>query len=63
VAFEMIYIILAFKRAEDDKLMKFQRAAEFMSVQPHLTTATYTNTWFFSIVSIAFMALLRSNRK
>jgi hypothetical protein len=26
VAFEMMSIILAFKRAEDDKLMKFQRA-------------------------------------
>jgi hypothetical protein len=33
-------IILAFKRAEDDKLMKFQRAAEFMRVPPDLTTAT-----------------------
>jgi hypothetical protein len=32
VAFEMMSIILAFKRAEDDKLMKFQRAAEFMRV-------------------------------
>jgi hypothetical protein len=31
---------LAFKRAEDDKLMKFQRAAEFMRVPPDLTTAT-----------------------
>jgi hypothetical protein len=29
-----------FKRAEDDKLMKFQRAAEFMHVPPDLTTAT-----------------------
>jgi hypothetical protein len=27
-------------RAEDDKLMKFQRAAEFMRVPPDLTTAT-----------------------
>jgi hypothetical protein len=26
---KIIEIILAFKRAEDDKLMKFQRAAEF----------------------------------
>jgi hypothetical protein len=40
VAFEMISIILAFKPAEDDKLMKFQRAAEFMHVPPDLTTAT-----------------------
>jgi hypothetical protein len=33
--------ILAFKRAEDDKLMKFQRATEFMRVPPDLTsTAT-----------------------
>jgi hypothetical protein len=39
VAFEMS-IILAFKRAEDDKLMKFQRAAKFMGVPPDLTTAT-----------------------
>jgi hypothetical protein len=35
----MMSIILAFKRAEDDKL-KFQRAAEFMRVPPDLTTAT-----------------------
>jgi hypothetical protein len=35
VAFEMMSIILAFKRAENDKLMKVQRAAEFMRV--HLT--------------------------
>jgi hypothetical protein len=40
VAFEMMSIILAFKRAEDDKLMKFQSAAEFMRVPPDLTTAT-----------------------
>jgi hypothetical protein len=40
VAFEMMSIILAFKRAEDDKLMKFQHAAEFMRVPPDLTTAT-----------------------
>jgi hypothetical protein len=40
VAFEMMSIILAFKRAEDDKLMKFQRAAEFMRVPPDLTAAT-----------------------
>jgi hypothetical protein len=40
VAFEIIYIILAFKRAEDDKLMKFQRAAQFTRVPPDLTTAT-----------------------
>jgi hypothetical protein len=45
VDFEIIYIILAFKRAEEDKLMKFQRAAEFMRVPPDLTTATL-NTWF-----------------
>jgi hypothetical protein len=32
--------ILAFKRAEDDKLMKFHRAAEFMRVPPDLITAT-----------------------
>jgi hypothetical protein len=43
-------------RAEDDKLMKFQRAAEFMRVPPDLTTATLYKY-------IAFMALLRSNRK
>jgi hypothetical protein len=38
VAFEMIYIIfiLAFERAEDDKLMKYQRATEFMHVPPDL---------------------------
>jgi hypothetical protein len=40
VAFEMMSIILAFKQAEDDKLMKFQRVAEFMRVPPDLTTAT-----------------------
>jgi hypothetical protein len=34
VAFETIEIILDFERAEDDKLMKFQRAAEFMRVPP-----------------------------
>jgi hypothetical protein len=47
VAFEMMSIILAFKRAEDDKLMKFQRAAEFMRVPPDLTIcySDYTNTW------------------
>jgi hypothetical protein len=51
VAFEMIWIIFAFKRAEDDRLMKFQRAAEFMRVSPDLTTATHGSP---SIVSIAF---------
>jgi hypothetical protein len=40
VAFEMMSIILAFKHGEDDKLMKFQRAAEFVRVPPDLTTAT-----------------------
>jgi hypothetical protein len=33
-------IILAFKRAEDEKFMKFQRTAEFMRVPPDRTTAT-----------------------
>jgi hypothetical protein len=36
----MMLIILAFKRAEDEKLMKFQRAAQFSRVPPDLTTAT-----------------------
>jgi hypothetical protein len=40
VAFEIMLIILAFKRAEDEKLMKFDRAAQFMRVAPDLTTAT-----------------------
>jgi hypothetical protein len=40
----MISVILAFRRAEDDKLMEFQRATEFTRVPPDLTTAT--NTWF-----------------
>jgi hypothetical protein len=58
-------IILAFKRAEDDKLMKFQRAAEFMRVPPDLTILLLLIQIHGSpsIVSIAFMALLRSNRK
>jgi hypothetical protein len=60
VAFEMIQIILAFKRAEDDKLMKFQRAAESMRVPPDLTTATL---YKYMVASIALMALLCSNRK
>jgi hypothetical protein len=59
VAFEMMSIILAFKRAEDDKLMKFQHAAEFMRVPPDLTAATIQIHDSPSIVSIAFMALLR----
>jgi hypothetical protein len=45
VAFEMMTIISAFKRAEDDKLMKFQRAAEFMRVPPDLTTATQSDKY------------------
>jgi hypothetical protein len=40
VAFEMIQIILTFKQAEDDKLMKFQRAAQFTHVPPDPTTVT-----------------------
>jgi hypothetical protein len=44
--FEIIQVILAFKRAEDNKLMKFQRATEFTRVPPDLTTLLYTNTWF-----------------
>jgi hypothetical protein len=60
VAFEMILIILAFKRAEDDKLMKFQRAAEFMRVPPDYSIQIHGS---LSIVFIALMALLHSNRK
>jgi hypothetical protein len=59
--FSLFCLDLALKRADDDKLMKFQRAAEFMRVPPDLTTFSalpslcvfhltwllllYTNTW------------------
>jgi hypothetical protein len=42
----LLKCILAFKRAEDDKLMKFQRVTELTRVPPNLTTLLYTNTWF-----------------
>jgi hypothetical protein len=51
VAFEIIYIIFAFKRAEDDKLMKFQRAAEFVRVPPDLTTA---NLYKYMVIRLLF---------
>jgi hypothetical protein len=46
-------------RAEDDKLMQFQRATEFMRVPPAMTSATLQIHGSPSIVSIAFMAVLR----
>jgi hypothetical protein len=55
----MIRLFLAYKRAEDDKLMKFQRATEFTRVPHDLTTLLYT---IHGPPSVS-IALLRSNRK
>jgi hypothetical protein len=66
VAFEMMSIILAFKRAEDDKLMKFQRAAEFMRVPPETRLLLlYTNTWLsvYCFHCIHGIVTLKGNRR